>query len=84
MSSLKQIKLPFLKACEDRNESVVQDAATRVLDFVYDLGKVCGELAITTDMPLTSLRDTDSTVNIDDLMKVTEDNGDIFLSRVGC
>ena len=55
-----------------------------MLDFVYDLGKVCGELAITTDTPLTSLHDTDSTVNIDDLMKVTEDNGDIFLSRVGC
>ena len=51
------------QGCENDIDSMVQTSASQILECVFELCRHCGELAIATETPMGSLRDTgDATV----------------------
>ncbi|KAI0238211.1 hypothetical protein LSAT2_011159 [Lamellibrachia satsuma] len=66
----------FLQGCEQNNETVAHDSASKVTDLLFGLVKQCGELAAATNTcPSVSLRDPPRE-SIDQLMCIRKSRED--------
>lgn len=74
----------LLQGCENDIDSMVQTSASQILESVYELCRHCSELAIATETPMSSLRDsasTDKTALHTDIQQQFQSGSDTFVDK---
>ena len=73
---------PTLQGCEQDIEAEVQDCATKIIDYLFEMVRQCGELSIATETSPDSLKDPDRASLADLICLSTEKEEDLLNLKV--
>ena len=72
-----------MQSCESDEDTEAQDTASRCIDAIFELTRICGEVAVTTETVTTALKDPELDSLAELISMAPQKEEDVLAAKVG-